>query len=336
MDSLQKITFELKHFASSKDKDFSKALRIYNDTIPVDTKTSTSDLIYFADNSKMQANREMFFFGLYVNNILIGFIEAGYLKKTKTIIIDYIVLKNEYHLNSIFYPLFSLMQRYFSESMIDYDFIITEVSSKCLQESVDSESFFSKKMLLLEDFGLVDGLYIQPKLGIHNEESNFEFQLMIKSSQAINSLKKKTYLAIVKDIYFEHYNAWYQVVDKEHSEEYTAHIEKQYHTIEKALEGLDEISLNTQSPVCEYYKAPDCHYTCSTAGFISEKKSKKSALLICIPVLAIIVFLISLIIFKILEKNQISANTFAPIFAAVTALSTCVYTVAFSKYQNYK
>ncbi len=332
MDEIQKINFSLKHFESSQEKDFINALTIYNNIIPVDTKTSTNEIIYFADNSNMQPNRQMFFFGLYVNNTLMGFIETGYLKNTKTIIIDYIVLKEEYHLNSIFYPLFSLLQRFFSDRMIDFSYIVTEVSTKCPEESVDSESFFSRKMLQMEDFRLLDALYIQPKLGVRNEESNFKFQLMIKSVQPLVSIKKKTYLDIVKDIYYEHYNAWYKVVDKENAEEYNAHIKSQYDTIEKSLEKTDTISLITQNPICEYFKAPDCHYNCSTAGFIAENHAKnRPLLLIGIPALTIGVFALSLIIFRILQEYQIAANSFAPIFAAITAISTCVFTITFTK-----
>ena len=332
MEDIQKINFSLKHFESSKDKDFVKALMIYNDTIPVDTKTSTNEITYFIDNSELQQNRKMYFFGLYVNNVLMGFVETGYLKVSKTIVIDYIVLKDEYHLNSVFYPLFSLLQRFFSESMIDYDYIITEVSTKCIEDSVDSESFFSRKMLQIEDFRIADALYIQPKLGIHNEESSFEFQLMIKSSQPLVSLKTKTYLSIVKDIYYEHYKAWYQVVDEEHSEEYEKHIDEQYHLIEKSLQNRSEISLGMQSSFCEYYKAPDCHYACSTAGFVSvEKKQSRPWLLIGIPIATMLVFGLTFLVVKILEKYQITSDLFAPIFAAITVICTSIFTVAFTR-----
>jgi hypothetical protein len=332
MEDIQKINFSLKHFESSKDKDFDKALMIYNDTIPVDTKTSTNEITFFVDNCELQKNRKMYFFGLYVNNVLMGFIETGYLKMSKTIIIDYIVLKDEYHLNSVFYPLFSLLQKFFSESIVDYDYIITEVSTKCIEDSVDSESFFSRKMLQIEDFRIANALYIQPKLGIHNEESSFEFQLMIKSSQPLVSLKTKTYLSIVKDIYYEHYKAWYQVVDKKHSEEYEKHIDEQYHLIEESLENCSEVSLGMHNTFCEYYKAPDCHYACSTAGFVSEpKKQSRPWLLFGIPLATILVFGLTFLVVKVLEKYQIASDLFAPIFAAITVIFTSIFTVAFTR-----
>lgn len=329
---MNKISFSIKHFESSEDKDFVNALTIYNNTIPVDTKTSTNEIIFFVDNCNIHPQRQMFFFGLYVNGTLIGFVESGYLRHTKTIIIDYIVLKDEYHLNSIFYPLFSLLQRYFSEALIDYSYIVTEVSTKCPEESVDSESFFSRKMLQMEDFRLIDALYMQPKLGINNEESNFKFQLMIKSIQPLVSIKKTTYLNIVKDIYFEHYNTWYQTIDKENSEEYKLHIQNQYDMIENSLEKCEVISLITQNPICEYFNAPDCHYNCSTAGFIAENHTNnRPLLLIGIPILTLGVFVLSLLVFILLQKLKIKTNSFAPIFAAVTTISTCIFTIAFSK-----
>ena len=86
MENLKKISYAVKRFENSKDKDFMKALQIYNDSIPVDTKTSTNEIIYFADNWNLQANRLMYFFGLYIDNEVIGYVEAGYLVKTKVII----------------------------------------------------------------------------------------------------------------------------------------------------------------------------------------------------------------------------------------------------------
>lgn len=332
MSNTQKINFSLKHFESSADKDFNKAVMIYNTAIPVDTKTNTNEIMHFADHCGLQKNREMYFFGLYVDNVVMGFVSAGYLKISKTIIIDYIVLKAEYHLNSVFYPLFSLLQRFFAEAMIDYDYIITEVSTKSIEDSVDSESFFSRKMLQMEDFRIADALYMQPKLGIQNEESSFQFHLLIKSSQPLASLKVKTYLFIVKDIYYEHYKAWYQAVDEEHSEEYEKHIGELYQSIKDTLENRTEISLGIQGSFCEYYKASDCHYANSTAGFVPAHKSQNRPwLLLGIPISTAAAFGMTFLAVKVLEKYQITSDFFAPIFAAIVVICTSVFSIAFSR-----
>ena len=88
MENNVATSFSIKRFLTSKDKDFIKALILYNDTIPVDTKTSSNEIMYFCDHCSMQPRRIMYFFGLYCDDRLVGFVEAGYLTTTKTIIID--------------------------------------------------------------------------------------------------------------------------------------------------------------------------------------------------------------------------------------------------------
>lgn len=46
-------SFTIKRFQSSEERDFIKALKIYNDTIPVETKTSTNEITYFLDKKKL-------------------------------------------------------------------------------------------------------------------------------------------------------------------------------------------------------------------------------------------------------------------------------------------
>lgn len=327
------INFSVKRFLSSKDRDFLKALMIYNDTMPADTKTNTNEIIYFVDHATDQPKREMYFFGLYANSEVVGFVEAGYLSTTKTIIIDYIVLKDSFRLNSIFYPLFSLIQRYFSEHMIDYDYIATEVSTKCPEQSVDAESFFSKKMLQMEDFRVVDALYRQPRLGVDNLESNFDFQLMIRSAQSIAALKKETYLAIVCDIYFEHYYPWYDITDHEQSDKYLGHLKEEYEMVKRnvAQKKGDKVSLSYQTLSCEYYKAPDCHFNTSTAGFTPRTHIKKPFLLLGIPIIALCSFGVALLIYNILIQMNIQPDKFAGIFAAITAVCTALFSLLFKK-----
>lgn len=330
MENIKKINYAVKRFENSKDKDFIKALKIYNDSIPVDTKTSTNEIIYFVDNCNLQNTRSMYFLGLYIDGEVVGYMEAGYLKKTKTIIIDYIVIKEEYHLNSVFYPLFGLIQKFFSDELIDYDFMVTEVSTKCVGD-VDSESYFSKKMLQLEDFRIANQIYIQPKLGIDNEESNFEFQLLIRSKHALSVVKTETYLSIVKDIYYEHYYAWYSVTDPIHKAEYKKHIDEQFENIANRLKDCDEVDFESSNPICEFYKSSDCHYHSSTAGFINNTTKNRPILLLSIPILIVIEIVLSILMSIFIKKYNIDNALFTPIFTAITTSCTCVFTIAFTR-----
>lgn len=329
-------SFKIKRFQSSDDRDFIKALKIYNDTIPVETKTDTNEITYFLD-LKEKRSREMFFFGLYYNDDIIGYIESAYLSQTKTIVLDYITLKNEFNINGIFYPLFSLFQQYFSENLIDYDYIVTEVSVRSIEENVDKESYYSRKLLQAEDFRIIDIPYPQPLLGLNNFESNFDLRLMIKSLNSIVNLKADTFKAIVKDIYYNHYLDWYKTfISDEDVAKYKIHISEQLEKIDNNLKQLETIRLNElPAGVCQHFLTKECYYhnnEISTAGFATNNKPKHLNLLwaIGIPVVIIVSVLFSSVIYSILNKYKIPSKEIAPLFTAISATFTGLLALIFS------
>ena len=189
-------------------------------------------------------------------------------------------------------------------------------------------------MLQMEDFRIAEVLYRQPKLGLDNYESNFDFQLMIKSKQSIPFLKKETYLSIVHDIYFEHYYSWYKVVDSLRSAEYKSHLEKEYEQIQKAVDQLaGDVILSNQGVSCAYYKAPDCHFNRSTAGFVPGKKqriTRKLFLMFGIPCVILVSFFATLAVYFLLKKMNIEPEMFSGLFAAISATFTGLMTFIFS------
>lgn len=223
--SILQNNYKIKHFTSSNDKDFIKALKIYNDIVPAETKTSTNEITTYVDK-KRDEKRYMYFFGLYFNDEVIGYIESAYLSTTKSLIIDYFILKEQFNYNSVFYPLFSLFQQYFSDNLIDIEYYVAELSVKTLEQNVDKESYYLRKLLQVEDFRLIDFPYPQPKLGSTNYESNFNLRLMIKTTTGINEIQNQTFLSIVNDIYNNHYVAWYKTfMESDAIVEYQKHID---------------------------------------------------------------------------------------------------------------
>lgn len=328
-------SFKIKKFQSSEDRDFIKALKIYNDMVPVETKTATNEITYFLDKKDFK-NREIFFFGLYYNNEVIGYIECGYLRITKTIIIDYLILKTEFNLNSIFYPLFALFQQYFSDNLIDYDYIITEVSTRTLAENVDKESYYTRKLLQAEDFRIINMPYPQPLLGINNFESNFDLRLMVKSINTIGSLKTDTLINIIKDIYYNHYLDWYEntIIEDETLEKYKNHIDEQMDKVVNYVEGENIILLQESlEGICDHYCSENCFYSeISTAGFAinTNSTSKDFMWLIRIPIIIGSAVLLAFLIHFIISKSNISSNEIVPIFAAVSATLTGLLALSFS------
>lgn len=329
-------TYSVKRYTSSLDQEFIKALKIYNDTVSTETKTDTREITHFVDDNNDRP-REMYFFGLYYNTKIIGYFQCGYLKQTKTLIIDYIILGNEYNHNSIFYPLFSLVQQYFSDNLVDIDYYVMEISIRSLEENVDKESYYSRKWLTSEDFRLINVPYPQPLLGISNYESNFDLRLMIKSSHTMSNIKTNTFMSIVNDIYTNHYIDWYnEFMNQEEMTKYKEHIEEQLNKIEENIKGKQVIELNTiGSKECEYYRSDKCQYSSlkmSAAGFAptSNNSHKKVLKFLAIPAIILLALALSVGAYFILNSTNLINENFAPFFSAVASAVTGLTVFFFS------
>lgn len=334
--SLLHNTYGIKLFSSSNDKEFIKALKIYNDIVPAETKTSTNEITTYVDK-KNDANRDMYFFGLYFNHEVIGYIESAYLKITKTLVIDYFVLKEQFNYNSIFYPLFSLFQKFFSDNLIDIEYFVTEVSVKTLEQNVDKESYYLRKLLQAEDFRLIDFPYPQPRLGANNYESNFNLRLMIKSTNGINEIRNQTFLSIVNDIYTNHYITWYATfLSLDAIEDYKKHINDLLDNIEVSLNPDEKMQLDSL-PIgtCEYYMSTHCFYRysdISTAGFAKNTAHKHINLnwIIGIPLIILFAIVFTFVLFFLLNMLNIETNDIAPLLAPITSIITGILALAFS------
>jgi len=333
--SLQSM-YKIKLFTSSSDKDFIKALKIYNDTIPAETKTSTNEITTYVDK-KSDDNRDMYFFGLYFNDEVIGYVESGYLKITKTLIIDYFVLKEQFNYNSIFYPLFSLFQKFFSDNLIDIEYFVSEVSVKTLEQNVDKESYYLRKLLQVEDFRLIDLPYSQPRLGHNNYESNFNLRLMIKSTNSIYEIRNQTFMSIIEDIYINHYLSWYSsFFIPAQIEDYQNHIDNLIAKIKANLNPDEKIRLNIL-PIgtCEHYMTAQCFYKSneiSTAGFAKNNTTKHINLtwIIGIPLVIIFAIAFTFLLFVLLEKFKMKTDDIAPLLTPISSIFTGILALAFS------
>lgn len=329
-------TYSVRRFTSSMDQEFIKALKIYNDTVSTETKTDTREITHFIDDSNERL-REMYFFGLYYNSKIVGYFQCGYLKQTKTLIIDYIILGNEYNHNSIFYPLFSLVQQYFSDNLVDIDYYVMEISIRSLEENVDKESYYSRRWLTSEDFRIINIPYPQPLLGTSNYESNFDLRLMIKSSHTISNIKVSTFTAIVNDIYTNHYIDWYnEFMNQEEISEYKEHIAEQFEKIEENIKDKQVIDLNTiVSKECEYYLSEKCQYNgskMSAAGFAptSNNNHKKILKVLAIPTIILLALALSVGAYFLLNLTNLINENFAPFFSAVISAVTGLAVFFFS------
>jgi len=202
--------FTIRRIQKSSDEDYVTALRIYNETTPVDIKTSTNEITYWLDKKEINSSFELLLFILYLDGVIVGFAMLSYLEKQHIAVIDYIALYDQYRVNAIFFPFISLLQSYLSESNYDIAYIVNEISHKNKGRSIDKESRLFKKLFCLEGFGRIEAKYYTPPLGIRNHESVFEAYLYIKSNDNIEIISKETYLSIVHSIYNDYFVEWYK------------------------------------------------------------------------------------------------------------------------------
>ena len=199
------ITYELLRFKNSSDEQFLDAMEVYRKTTSHDQKTDIKEITYWVDNLKQFEIGELFFFGLKANGLVIGYAELAYIKQERILIIDYINIASEYRTNSSFYSFYSLIMNYMDQNNCDYDYITIEILSKYGNKPIRNEEVCQYE---LENFKMVNTLYIQPLLETHNDESSTEALIMIYTRAGESyQLKKETFLHIVDTIY-NYYLYW--------------------------------------------------------------------------------------------------------------------------------
>lgn len=199
------INYELLRFRKSTDKDFLDALKIYNSSTPHEQKTNSSEIVFWVDHQTGFDAGELFFFGLKANDVVVGYAELAYIKKERLLIIDYITLEQNYKSNSHFYAFYTLIINYINNESIDYDYITKEILCRFNETHIHKEDV---SLYELENFKVVNGLYIQPLLERNNAESVKESLIMLYTRAGLCPvLKKETYLHIIEVIY-NYYYCW--------------------------------------------------------------------------------------------------------------------------------
>ena len=199
------IKYELVKFERSNDPAFQNAIKIYLSTTPHDQKTNSSEIVQWVDEQSHFKVGELFFFGLKVNDVVVGYAELAYVKKDRILIIDYINLEKSYRSNSNFYAFYTLIIDYINKKSIDYDYITKEILCRYNETHIHKEDV---SLYELENFKVVNGLYIQPQLERNNVESSKESLIMLYTRAGLSPvLKKDEYLHIVEVIY-DYYYCW--------------------------------------------------------------------------------------------------------------------------------
>ena len=314
--------YELKPLTSSSDNAYVEAMKVYLRVMPADVKTDTNEIAYSLEHPVAANGRKMFFFALRYQSATIGFAQFAFLPNQKVLFMDYLAISEDYKKNSIFYPFFSMIMIYFNDIGLNYDYFITEIGAQNHDEAVDIDSAFLRKVLAMEDFKIIDAKYKQPCLGIQKQESNIDAHLYLKTSAPLYMITQEFYSTLLREIYYEHYDQWYQdfLTDAEYSQ-YHNHIDNQYTDILESLQSGQTIKLvDCISCECAYFNAscPAPHMT--TAGYAPQSKRKFPKWPISV-LMIFTTFLLSILFYKLILYLNISLTSFSAIYAATTTLA---------------
>ena len=316
--------FKIKRILKETDSSYHQAIRIYNETTPVEIKTDTNEIVHWLNK---EGKFKTMVFVLYLDEEIIGFSMVCYIVANKIAVIEYLALKPQYRINSAFFSYIGLLQDYLRESDVDVSYYVTDISNKGEGKNIDKESKLFKKLICLEGFGRINSIYYTPPLGLTNHESEFESFLYIKTSDSIKQINKETYLDIIQAIYFDYYYEWYKdfLLDPKDIDEYKQRIDSCFTFVKKNI--VDNSSCEIIYAECPFISGPYIEEKTHGPLPMATKGKSKKMLIFLIPLLFAapvgIIWVYNLIL-KILTIQFDSVSTFiGGYFAAViTALST--------------
>jgi hypothetical protein len=333
MNDLFEHKFAIKRLTKETDNGYYEAIQIYNDTTPVEIKTSTNEIAHWI---RKEGKFKTMVFVLYLDNKVIGFSMIGYIVANKIAVIDYIALKPEYRLNSVFFSYISLLQDYFRESVIDVSYYINEISNKGEGKNIDKESKLFKKLICLEGFGKINSIYHTPPLGLTNHESEFESFLYIKTNDNIKQISRETYLDIVHSIYYDYFYEWYKdfLLDQKEINEYKQRLDNNFTAIKKNI--VNNLSCDVTYAECPLISEQLVNE--KTHGPLPKAKNKSpKIILILIPIILIVPVAIIYFYNIMLKVLNISFDSVSIIIGSyISAIVTTLSAFLISrKYHNF-
>jgi hypothetical protein len=233
--------FTIRSFRSAKDRDFLKALQIYDANTHPQVKTDSREIAYWLDHS-IRSDARFFVCGLFVSGNLVGFVEFVYLRKERLIHFDYFVIEQEQRTAGAFHTFAEEMRAFFAEEKLEWDFVTGEIADIDTSNGV---SRHSKRLIrLFRQIGFYEVLadYEQPLLGVEHKDTAIKSTLLILPRVEMDTISSSRFLELVSAIYHKHYAEWYSIYP-ETTAHYRQHINSLFSKLKTSVAGKSEIHL---------------------------------------------------------------------------------------------
>ena len=234
--------FTIRSFRSAKDRDFLKAIQIYDANTHPQIKTDSNEIAHWIQHGAKRTDGKFYVCGLYVSGILIGYVEFIYLRKERLIHFDYFIIDEERRTFGAFYTFADEMRSFFQEENIEWDFITAEVAHL---DVVNGVSKYAQRLIrLFHQIGFCEVLaeYWQPLLGVEHQDTSVKATLLILPRVEMQTISRARLLELVSAIYRKHYVEWYSVY-KDTEKQYRDQTEQLFADLEKHLANKHEIQL---------------------------------------------------------------------------------------------
>lgn len=223
--------------------ELARALGLYAQFTPVSERTSTNEILYWADRYDVEFEDRLLLLGLYRNDELIGFAEVAWFRHEKIVVLDYLTLRDAYWVNSTFFAFLEQIKALIERSGFEFDYIATEIPLEP-DGKADAESEVWIHLLRTHAFGLVEAHFETPQLGPTNFESHTNAALMLFCQGGTRRIKPDTYRLIAKTILRKHYLRWYTPFLGEQTSDYEASIDQILQRIDTDLDDRTDVSVN--------------------------------------------------------------------------------------------
>lgn len=331
MNNSLEYCFSIRRIEKISDADYLAALEIYNETTPYEIKTNSNEITYWLEHKDDAVTFESMFFALYYANILSGFAMMSYIKSQRIVILEYIALKKEYRVNTVFFSYVSLLESYLNTNQYDVAYIINEISNRREGNDIDKESQIFSKALCIEGFGKIDAPYITLPLGNNNHESSFDAYLFAKSAGHIYKLEKQTYVDIVKAIYYDYFLTWYsKLLPANEVRQYNEIVNKQFSFIFNEIKKITDIPMLYEE--CPILKKNT--NTLKTTGLPPTPKKQTKTMIYFLLIICIIALPMGVILIYqyILSHFSISINSISSIIGSyIGSLVTAITGILLAK-----
>ena len=321
-------SYTIKRVLKTTDSNYIESLSIYNQTTPISIKTSINEITFWLKNSKKKNSFELFVFSLCANDMIIGFAMVSYIPSKKTVIFDYISLSENHRTNVVFLTYINMIQSFFYINKYEVSYFIVEISNKENGLEIDSESAFWQRLIYIENFGKINGIYKTPPLNSKNFESVFDAFIFLKTIDQVDHITNETYISLIDAIYQDYYLSWYKPFMNEN--EYENYISKLHgfkNDIIKKIEKIENFSIS-------YIELPTIKNLMKQATIsIPIKTGMKKSIIVFLSLL-VIFFPILIILFYnfLLDKIGIPLTSVNTMIGSLTAaLLTILATYLISK-----